>query len=102
MSLTYSTIAENLKFINDLKINSKKMKMLDVISMQSSNVASKLSVHNTVKTRTCTSCGKTVSPEEKPTIFLCPNCGQVEIVRCSKCKKQGVKYKCPVCGFEGP
>jgi len=36
------------------------------------------------------------------TVFKCPNCGEVEIVRCQRCKRMGLKYKCPKCGFEGP
>jgi len=70
--------------------------------MQVSHLSTKLSIHETVKTRVCSSCKRTISPDEKPVIFMCPNCGKVEIIRCSKCRKQGVKYVCPVCGFVGP
>ncbi len=64
--------------------------------------STKLSIHETVVTRVCTSCGRIIPPDEKPVVFLCPNCGKVEIIRCNKCRKQTVKYTCPVCGFTGP
>ena len=35
------------------------------------------------------------------TIFECPYCNE-KIVRCLKCKKISVPYKCKKCGFEGP
>ncbi len=50
----------------------------------------------------CTSCGKDVKNMRGAVIFSCPNCGRALIVRCKDCRLLGVKYKCPVCGFEGP
>ena len=51
----------------------------------------------------CTSCNKTISPsEEGTTRFSCPNCNDVIIVRCEKCRLFGNKYVCPKCNFQGP
>ncbi|MGQ9726445.1 MAG: zinc finger domain-containing protein, partial [Candidatus Bathycorpusculaceae bacterium] len=35
---------------------------------------------------TCTSCGKPISPGTEATKFLCPNCGEILIRRCGKCR----------------
>ncbi|NIU38717.1 DUF1610 domain-containing protein [Candidatus Bathyarchaeota archaeon] len=51
---------------------------------------------------TCTSCNRTIPPEEEATKFSCPNCGEIVIWRCSKCRKFGRPYRCPKCGFTGP
>lgn len=64
--------------------------------------STQLSVYETAYMRVCTSCRRLLRPDEKAVIFSCPNCGQVEIIRCYKCRKQTVKYTCPVCGFTGP
>ncbi len=51
----------------------------------------------------CTSCNSLISPsEEGATRFRCPNCGEVMIIRCSKCRLFGNDYVCPKCNFEGP
>ncbi|AAB98468.1 hypothetical protein MJ_0458.1 [Methanocaldococcus jannaschii DSM 2661] len=50
----------------------------------------------------CISCNAEIAPREKSTKFPCPNCGEVEIVRCERCRKLNNPYKCPKCGFEGP
>ncbi|RLE94988.1 MAG: RNA-binding protein [Thermoprotei archaeon] len=50
----------------------------------------------------CASCKKPIPPHERGTHFKCPNCGEVEIWRCYKCRKNAVPYVCPKCGFEGP
>jgi len=55
-----------------------------------------------VKVPICTSCGRTIIPLEYYVRFPCPNCGQITIVRCEKCRKFGRSYKCPKCGFQGP
>ncbi|MEM4153129.1 MAG: zinc finger domain-containing protein [Candidatus Pacearchaeota archaeon] len=47
----------------------------------------------------CLSCGKELL-EDEGVIFKCPSC-EKKIIRCSKCRKLSVKYKCE-CGFEGP
>ncbi len=49
----------------------------------------------------CTSCGRAV-PAKGATQFLCPQCGEVAIGRCARCRDQSVGYTCPKCGFEGP
>ena len=48
----------------------------------------------------CISCNLGV--QHGATIFMCPNCGEREIIRCKECKKLGVKYTCLSCGFGGP
>ena len=50
----------------------------------------------------CTSCNAEIAPREHFTKFKCPNCEEGEIVRCEMCRKLSNKYKCPVCGYEGP
>ncbi|MEB3764980.1 MAG: zinc finger domain-containing protein [Desulfurococcales archaeon] len=62
----------------------------------------KMDVYDNVNPPICTSCGRIVAPGEKAVAFLCPNCGQAVIWRCSKCRAQGTQYKCPNCGFIGP
>ncbi|MGM0510244.1 MAG: zinc finger domain-containing protein [Thermoplasmatota archaeon] len=53
------------------------------------------------KDYTCTSCGKTLV-SLRNTTFPCPECGNVTIGRCEKCRNQGEEYECPECGFRGP
>jgi len=55
-----------------------------------------------LKLATCISCGKPIAPFERAVRFRCPNCGEVLIWRCQKCRKLGNTYVCPKCGFEGP
>jgi len=50
----------------------------------------------------CISCNAEIAPREHATRFLCPNCGEVEIVRCEMCRKLSNIYNCPSCGYEGP
>jgi predicted RNA-binding Zn-ribbon protein involved in translation (DUF1610 family) len=50
----------------------------------------------------CTSCHAEIAPREHAARFLCPNCGDVELVRCEKCRKLSNPYKCEKCGYEGP
>ncbi|MDD5650358.1 MAG: zinc finger domain-containing protein [Candidatus Nanoarchaeia archaeon] len=50
----------------------------------------------------CNSCKEDVSSNKGSTTFKCPNCSKQTIIRCSRCRKTGVKYKCPGCGFSGP
>ena len=49
----------------------------------------------------CVSCKRVITNIHGSVIFKCPNCGH-EIVRCGDCRKKGVKYICPNCGFIGP
>ncbi|MEM2961377.1 MAG: zinc finger domain-containing protein [Candidatus Bathyarchaeia archaeon] len=50
----------------------------------------------------CTSCNRIIPPGTNATSFSCPNCGEVTIWRCSKCRQFRRQYKCPNCGFQGP
>ncbi len=50
----------------------------------------------------CTSCGLDITFMKEATSFPCPNCGEVTINRCAKCREGAVGYECPKCGFEGP
>ncbi|HHE36476.1 MAG TPA: DUF1610 domain-containing protein [Candidatus Woesearchaeota archaeon] len=50
----------------------------------------------------CISCNMSIVNDSSAVRFPCPNCGKHTIIRCSKCRKIVAKYKCPVCGFEGP
>ncbi|MDD5331358.1 MAG: zinc finger domain-containing protein [Candidatus Nanoarchaeia archaeon] len=52
--------------------------------------------------KTCISCKREITNDVGSTSFMCPNCGEVEIVRCLNCRKIAAKYKCKSCGFEGP
>jgi len=54
-----------------------------------------------VSDRRCTSCGMALSGRGA-TQFPCPDCGEVTIGRCARCRDQSVQYKCPKCGFTGP
>jgi predicted RNA-binding Zn-ribbon protein involved in translation (DUF1610 family) len=56
----------------------------------------------TVTLPLCNSCNKPVKPGERATKFYCPNCHEVLIWRCEKCRKFSRPYKCQNCGFEGP
>ncbi len=49
----------------------------------------------------CTSCKTKVSNMVGTVIFKCPKCSKVDIVRCERCRRVGIKYRCS-CGFEGP
>jgi len=68
----------------------------------STNTTTKLSIYETAYMKVCSSCGRLIRPDEKAVVYYCPNCGEVEITRCSKCRKQTVTYVCPICGFNGP
>jgi len=50
----------------------------------------------------CISSNVSVVNDNGAVKFPCPSCGKYTIVRCSNCRKIVTKYKCPVCGFEGP
>ena len=51
----------------------------------------------------CTSCNRVISPsDEGDTRFSCPNCNDVLIIRCPKCRLFGNDYICPKCNFKGP
>ncbi|MCS4541675.1 MAG: zinc finger domain-containing protein [Euryarchaeota archaeon] len=48
----------------------------------------------------CTSCGGNLDLGSIE--FPCPNCGDVIIVRCSRCRQVSNRYKCVKCQFSGP
>ena len=50
----------------------------------------------------CSSCKKKIVNDKGNVSFKCPKCAKQEIVRCSNCRSNAVKYKCPECSFEGP
>ena len=50
----------------------------------------------------CLSCKLKVSNDPGSVRFKCPQCGKFEMVRCSKCRKEAIKYTCPNCEFTGP
>lgn len=50
----------------------------------------------------CTSCNRLIKPWERSVKFPCPNCGEVTIWRCEKCRLFARDYRCPKCGWRGP
>ncbi|MEM7813763.1 MAG: zinc finger domain-containing protein [Candidatus Aenigmatarchaeota archaeon] len=50
----------------------------------------------------CSSCQVGLKTEDGWARFKCPNCGEAEIFRCARCRKQSIVYTCPKCEFEGP
>ncbi|MCS7120288.1 MAG: zinc finger domain-containing protein [Candidatus Bathyarchaeota archaeon] len=50
----------------------------------------------------CTSCNRVIGPGVGANKFLCPNCGEITIWRCTKCRSFRRTYRCPGCGFQGP
>lgn len=50
----------------------------------------------------CLSCKRKIENIKGSAVFECPSCGKYEIVRCRRCRKAAVKYRCPNCRFEGP
>ncbi|TAL47216.1 DUF1610 domain-containing protein [archaeon] len=50
----------------------------------------------------CTTCNTDVLAKKNFVRFNCPDCGQVEIVRCLECKQRNAKYSCSGCAFQGP
>jgi len=62
----------------------------------------KISIEEKTVVPICSSCNRPITPWERGVAFRCPNCGEVIIWRCSKCRKMSVEYKCPKCGFVGP
>jgi len=54
-----------------------------------------------MQAKVCISTKKRIDNDEGAVTFLCPKCGDYEIVRSSFARVNGLKYTCP-CGFEGP
>lgn len=51
---------------------------------------------------TCTSCNREIASGDVAVKFPCPQCAEVEIWRCSHCRRLANTYECPKCGFIGP
>ncbi len=49
----------------------------------------------------CVTCKINVKTEQGYSKFKCPACKEHWIIRCEKCRKNSIEYKCK-CGFEGP
>ncbi|MDP4012654.1 MAG: zinc finger domain-containing protein [Candidatus Nanoarchaeia archaeon] len=50
----------------------------------------------------CNSCNKKLVNLKGSTIFKCPSCSEVNIVRCIDCRTIAAKYTCSKCKFTGP
>ncbi|HZX12690.1 MAG TPA: zinc finger domain-containing protein [Candidatus Nanoarchaeia archaeon] len=50
----------------------------------------------------CSSCNIKITNLAGSVKFLCPSCGNAEIVRCPHCRKITTSYTCPSCEFTGP
>ncbi|MBR9689613.1 MAG: RNA-binding protein [Candidatus Altiarchaeota archaeon] len=50
----------------------------------------------------CTTCKNDISTIKGSTEFKCPECGEVDIFRCGKCRSSAKQWKCSNCSFEGP
>ncbi|MEM2970571.1 MAG: zinc finger domain-containing protein, partial [Candidatus Bathyarchaeia archaeon] len=46
-----------------------------------------MSEGKTASMPTCTSCNRIIGPGAEATKFPCPNCGEITIWRCSKCRE---------------
>ena len=55
-----------------------------------------------MENKECISCKKKVVNDAGSVEFPCPKCTSFKLVRCSNCRKNAIKYKCPSCEFEGP
>lgn len=51
----------------------------------------------------CSSSKKPINPDDHGAVrFMCPSCGNFEILRSSQSRKLGNAYICHNCGFNGP
>ncbi|NMJ86692.1 MAG: DUF1610 domain-containing protein [Thaumarchaeota archaeon] len=50
----------------------------------------------------CTSCSRTIMPNDECVKFMCPKCGEILLWRCESCREFARTYKCSKCEFEGP
>lgn len=51
--------------------------------------------------KVCQATRKRVDNDRGATVFLCPKCGEHEIVRSSFARVNAIRYTC-ACGFTGP
>ena len=61
----------------------------------------KLEFKAKMESKNCSSCKKKIDNDKGNVIFKCPQCGDIEIVRCKVCRSNATKYHC-ACGFTGP
>ena len=57
---------------------------------------------SSVKKNECACCHRPIAPYEGAVHFPCPECGDVTIWRCERCRTMGNSYTCLKCGFIGP
>ncbi len=50
----------------------------------------------------CSSCKKKIVNDPGAVVFKCPKCADMELVRCTNCRSNAVKYHCASCEFTGP
>lgn len=50
----------------------------------------------------CLSMNTRLTNDKGSVSFMCPSCGDYEIVRSKKARQIVAKYTCPKCGFTGP
>ena len=54
------------------------------------------------KKNICFGCVRPITPYEPSVHFHCPQCGDVTIWRCERCRESGNSFRCLKCDFEGP
>lgn len=57
---------------------------------------------STISLPKCSCCHRHIMPNDMCVKFYCPSCGGSLIWRCQSCREAARKYKCALCGFEGP
>ncbi len=55
-----------------------------------------------METKKSTATGASVVNDKGSVSFLCPKCGETEIVRSRNERENVVRYACEKCGFTGP
>ena len=50
----------------------------------------------------CISTKEKIANQKGAVKFMCPKCGEHEIIRSALARKIVAKYTCPKCGFTGP
>ncbi|HLC81239.1 MAG TPA: zinc finger domain-containing protein [Candidatus Nanoarchaeia archaeon] len=55
-----------------------------------------------MENKLCSVTKKPVYNDPGSVTFLCPSCGQHEIVRSKEARVNAMRYNCPGCGFTGP
>ncbi|HIG92577.1 TPA: RNA-binding protein [Candidatus Woesearchaeota archaeon] len=50
----------------------------------------------------CVSCKKKIANDSGSVTLPCPKCAGYQLVRCSNCRRNGIRYTCPGCNFIGP